>query len=135
MGNEWYAWKMETVMANEGARLDKTLRAAGIAIVGVSIGHIDDKTTWKVQPPQLQAQAQPIIYAFDANDPAHAAAELSLLAQSTSQEKSNLAMLACIVRSRNVNEWNVMTTTQKITAVRNEANVFKGIREFIDNKL
>lgn len=46
------------------AKLDAAVRAAGIAIEGVSIGSDTDRSTWKVQPPSLQAQAQPIIDAF-----------------------------------------------------------------------
>ena len=57
-------------------RLDRALRAAGLTVVSVSIGRRDDRATWRVQPSSLQAQAQPIIDAFDPDDPAHAAAEL-----------------------------------------------------------
>ena len=45
--------------------LDGQITAAGIPIVGVSIGVADDKSTWTVTPPSLQAQAQPIIDAYD----------------------------------------------------------------------
>jgi hypothetical protein len=45
--------------------LDQQLKAAGIAIVGVSIGDAANKSTWTVQPPELQAAAQPTIDAFD----------------------------------------------------------------------
>ena len=58
------------------ARLDTAIRAAGIAIDGVSIGDSADKATWKVQPSSLQAAAQPTIDAFNVNDPAHETAEL-----------------------------------------------------------
>lgn len=57
------------------ARLDQALKVKGIPIVGVSIGNEADRATWTVQPPELQAQAQPIIDAFDPNDPAAAHAE------------------------------------------------------------
>jgi hypothetical protein len=39
--------------------------SAGVPIVGVSIGAPDDKTTWVVQPADLQGDAQPTIDAFD----------------------------------------------------------------------
>lgn len=58
------------------ARVDAAIRAAGIAITGVSIGDNANKATWKVQPPTLQSAAQPTIDAFDPNDPAHLTAEL-----------------------------------------------------------
>jgi hypothetical protein len=52
-------------MMNIAAQLDRTLKAAGVAIVGVSIGDRSDKSTWTVQPSTLQAAAQPTISAFD----------------------------------------------------------------------
>lgn len=58
------------------ARVDRAIRSAGIAIVGVSIGSPADKATWKVTPVNLQAAAQPTIDAFDMNDPALDAADL-----------------------------------------------------------
>ena len=50
---------------NVAEQLDKALRVAGLAIVGVSIGDPDTRWTWTVQPADLQAQAQPIIDALD----------------------------------------------------------------------
>tara|TARA_R110000850_G_scaffold177498_2_gene303326 strand:- start:664 stop:1047 length:384 start_codon:yes stop_codon:yes gene_type:complete len=50
---------------NIAGTLDAQLQAAGLPIIGVSIGASADKSTWTVQPPELQAQAQPIIDAFD----------------------------------------------------------------------
>ena len=47
------------------APLDQQIKAAGIEIVGVSIGDVANKSTWTVQPPDLQAAAQPTIDAFD----------------------------------------------------------------------
>lgn len=60
------------------ARVDAALRAAGVAITSVSIGDAANRATWKVQPANLQAQAQPVIDAFNPNDPAHDSAELNL---------------------------------------------------------
>ena len=45
--------------------LDSQIKAAGIAIISVSIGVSHDKSTWTVQPSDLQSQAQPIIDAYD----------------------------------------------------------------------
>ena len=45
--------------------VSKQLLAAGIPVVGVSVGSNDDKRTWTVQPDSLQAAAQPIIDAYD----------------------------------------------------------------------
>lgn len=57
-------------MDNTAARLDKALRAAGVAIDSVSIGRDDDRATWRVLPATLQAAAQPIIDAFVLPTPA-----------------------------------------------------------------
>ena len=57
-------------------RLDRALRNAGVPIVGVSIGDPSNKATWTVTPPTLQAQAQPIIDAFNPNAPTHEQWEL-----------------------------------------------------------
>jgi len=52
-------------MIDTAGRLDRKLKAEGLAIVGVSIGNSTDTTTWRVQPSELQAQAQPFIDAVD----------------------------------------------------------------------
>jgi hypothetical protein len=52
-------------MLNIAGRLDQQIRDAGVAIVGVSVTDTTDKATWTVQPPELQASAQPVIEAFD----------------------------------------------------------------------
>lgn len=52
-------------MDNIAAALDQAIRAAGVNIVGVSIGTPADKATWTVQPPELEAAAQPVIDGFD----------------------------------------------------------------------
>ena len=52
-------------MDNIAAALDQAIRAAGVNIVGVSIGTPEDKATWTVQPPELEAAAQPVIDGFD----------------------------------------------------------------------
>ena len=45
-------------------RVDKALRAAGLAITGVSIPEPLNRATWHVHPAALQSAAQPIIDAF-----------------------------------------------------------------------
>ena len=61
--------------------IDQLCRGAGHQIVGVSIGDAADKRTWRVSPSSLQAACQPIIDAFDPDDPAHAVAELDSTAR------------------------------------------------------
>jgi hypothetical protein len=51
-------------MAKIAAYLDAAIRAANVAIAGVSIVDESNKATWTVQPASLQAQAQPIIDGF-----------------------------------------------------------------------
>ena len=50
---------------NIASTLYEQLLAADVPIVGLSIGSSDDKSTWTVQPSDLQVAAQPIIDAFD----------------------------------------------------------------------
>lgn len=62
------------------AKLDRTLRAAGLAFDGVSIGRKNDKSTWSVQygaePTAAQEQiAASVIASFDPNHPSLVAAE------------------------------------------------------------
>jgi len=57
-------------------RVTRALLSAGVPVVGVTIGDRADTATWTVQPTDLQAAAQPIIDAFDNDDPAHEQAEL-----------------------------------------------------------
>jgi len=45
-------------------RLDQQIKAAGVAIDGVSIGDPSNKATWRVSPSNLQAAAQPVIDAY-----------------------------------------------------------------------
>src|SRR4051812_46812088 len=68
-------------MADIAALLDQTLRAAGVPIIGVSIGVINDRSTWQVQytdaatDPQ-KAQGESIRATFDSTAPAVTAAQL-----------------------------------------------------------
>ena len=52
-------------MINIAGLLDGQIRAAGVDIVGVSVKDDTDKSTWTVQPTNLQSAAQPTIDAFD----------------------------------------------------------------------
>lgn len=57
------------------ARLDQTIKAAGVPILGVSISDDANRATWLVYPADLQAAAQPIIAAFVLPTPAQLADE------------------------------------------------------------
>jgi hypothetical protein len=52
---------MQTPASSPAAVLQRALRDAGVAVVGVSIGKRNDRTTWRVYPEALQLDAQPII--------------------------------------------------------------------------
>ena len=56
--------------------LDRAIRVQVGQIDGISIGNATNKDTWKVFPSHLQTAAQPVIDAFNPDDPAHATAEL-----------------------------------------------------------
>ena len=56
-------------------RLDNAIKAAGVPIVGISVGSEGVSSTVRVQPASLQAAAQPTIDAFDWSDAAEAAWE------------------------------------------------------------
>lgn len=58
------------------AHLVRSITVAGVPIVSVALGDHANKATWTVLPAELQEQAQPIIDAFNPNDPAHVAADL-----------------------------------------------------------
>lgn len=60
---------------NLNEHVEAYLKSKGIAVVGVSLGDYANKATWKVNPPTMQAAAQPHIDAFNANDPALLAAD------------------------------------------------------------
>ena len=57
-------------MSDLARRLDEALRGAGVPITGVFIGDDTNRSTWRVQSPALQAQAQPIIDAYVLPTPA-----------------------------------------------------------------
>lgn len=117
------------------ARLDRTIKAAGVPIFGVSIGKADDKTTWTVQPANLQGAAQATIDAFNPDDPALVTAEVEAQAQFTSRQKDILSMCALVVRSRNIAAWNALTIAQKQTATFAEADVWKAMRVWAETNL
>lgn len=72
-------------MAEVIVKFERTLRAAGIPIVGVSMGNTADRETWTVfydptATAQQRAQGDSIRATFDPNDPAVIAADLEAAA-------------------------------------------------------
>ena len=94
----------------------------------VVVPRIPDPLTEKWDGSAIVAKTQ-------AERDASKAAQLASKAQRTSREKDILAMLAVIVRQKNVSAWNALTSQQKVTAVLAEADLFKTFREFIDDKV
>ena len=94
-------------------RLDRALRAAGVAIVGVSIGSPTDKATWTVQPRTLQSAAQPTIDAFDPNDAAHEQADLDRQVRAAlDNERLSSAMIWTILKQMYPTDTDAQTKTK-----------------------
>ena len=87
-----------------------------------------DPRTQKWNGSAIVAKTQAEIDAYDT-------VALSARSLATSRQKDILAMCALVVRAKGVAAWNAMTTAQKVTATLAEADVWKGIREFIDDKV
>jgi len=95
------------------AQVEKAIKGAGVAVVGVSIGEVANKATWRVSPSALQSAAQPTIDAFDAADPAHALTEADTTSLSESrQNKDRLATFATMAEAYNA-AWPTMTNAQR----------------------
>ena len=94
----------------------------------VVVPRMPDQRTEKWNGSAIVAKSAQEIAAYDA-------AALSTKAQATSRQKDVLATCALIVRARGITAWNNMTTAQKVTATLAEADMWKGIREFIDDKV
>ena len=82
------------------ARLQAAIQTAGVPITSVSIGVDADKTTWRVHPASLQAEAQLVIDAFDPNDPALVAAERDALIASEAGREIVKALLLFYLRDK-----------------------------------
>ena len=119
-------------MGNEAVgRLDRAIRAAGIQIDGVSPR---PDGGWRVWPPEQQAAAQPIIDAFDPDDPRHAVEACELTATAEARRTDIIATCALMVLQRDRTAWNAMTGAQNLNAVRAEVSLWKGLRVFLHDK-
>ena len=101
-------------MSNIAARLDRVLRAAGLAIDGVSIGDEANRATWKVVPVSLQAAAQPHIDSFNPDDPVHEQAELSAAAGATMDSGRSFAAVVWAI----IDTYSPPATVAKFQAAR-----------------
>ena len=108
------------------ARLDAAIRAAGVPIVGVSIGDPADKATWKVHPPELQASAQPTIDAFNGNDPAHVTAEMATaVTQALDAERLTSAVVWAILKQMFPMDSDAQTKTKYAAARTKVISAYK----------
>jgi hypothetical protein len=95
-------------MADLAALLDQTLRAAGIPIVGVSIGVVNDRATWQVQydaaaTDAQKTQGESIRATFDATAPAVTSAQLDRDATNAAAEtkiKADCALMLDVKLNR-----------------------------------
>ena len=117
------AGRAQTPMAS---RLDAAIKAAGVPIVGVSIGNDADKATWTVQPPHLQGAAQPTIDAFNAADPAHDAADLdAAVKRALDNERLSSAIVWTILKQMYPADTDAQTKTKFEVARTRIINAYK----------
>lgn len=122
------------------ARLDLALRAAGIPIIGVSIGDEADRATWRIQF-ELRATAQQrtdgaaLVATFDPNAAALLTSEREQRIAAESRRHDVLATCALVVRSRNVIAWNALTVDQKILAILTESDAWAAARDFVERTM
>ena len=109
-------------MTKIAAHVDRAIKAAGVAITGVSIGDPANKATWTVQPPTLQAAAQPTIDAFNPNDPTHEQAELeAVVTAAVDLERLTSAIVWAIIDT-----YSAPATVAKYTTARTKiVNAYK----------
>lgn len=106
-------------MADLAGRLDRAIRAAGVVIIGVSIGSEADRRTWKVQPSNQQTAAQPTIDAFNPTDPALDTADLDAqVTAALDTERLTSAVVWVILRQMFPADTVAQTRTKYTTAAR-----------------
>lgn len=86
-------------MVELGLWLQRALLQANVPVIGVSIGDDQNKGTWIVTPSSLQAQAQPVIDAFDPHDPRHARADQAARAETLLRDPLVAAVLETVAES------------------------------------
>jgi len=117
-------------VGNLAQYLDTAMQAAGVPIIGVSVGHASDRSTWTVQPASLQAQAQPIIDAFVMPTAAQLAEKAI---DATSRQKDIMAMVAFALQAKDPVAWAATTPAQKRAAVLAGAGTWRSLRALVDS--
>lgn len=112
--------------AQVGLYLHRALIAAGVPVVGVSIGDAANKATWTVQPADLQDEAQPIIDAFNASNPAHETAELTArVTAALDSERLTSAVVWTILKQMYPMDTDAQTKTKYGVARTRIINAYK----------
>ena len=110
---------------NLAARLDRAIKAAGVAIDGIS----PDPAApggWRVSPPHLHAAAQPTIEAFNPNDPAHEQAELDAQVKTAlDTEHLTSAVVWTVLKQMYPADTDAQTKTKYGVARRRVIDAFK----------
>ena len=78
----------------------RALQRAGVAVTGIQILASSQRSSWRVQPPALQAAAQPVIDAFNPEAPEILAAERDALITSDAGREIVKAMLLFYLRDK-----------------------------------
>jgi hypothetical protein len=120
-------------------RLDRALRAAGIPIVGVSVGNDADRTTWRIDfqaaaTAQHRTDGEALRLSFDPLAQTAVDAETADRAAATAGQKDLLATIALITSLTDVN-WGTKTLAQKVAAVRANATSWQTLRAFVEKNL
>jgi hypothetical protein len=109
-------------MRNLTDALKRALASGGVVVADVSIGSETIRSTWKVQPANLQASAQPIIDAFNPADPAVDAAELDADVTNALDGQRLISSVVWTI----IDTYSPPATVAKYTAARTKiVNVFK----------
>lgn len=59
---------------------------------------------------------------------------VATVALTESRRKETLSTMALIVMQRDPTAWNAMSVDQRLRAIQTEAYLWKGLREFVDDK-
>lgn len=118
-------------------QVQRAIARAGVTVIGVSIGRVADKATWRVDhlPTATQADrdaAAAAVAAFDPVDTTVVADAQTTEAQMTSRHKDILATVAWAIQFKDPAAWTAKTTPQKKTQVLAEADNWRDIRVFVE---
>lgn len=108
------------------ARLTRAIRLVCPAIVSVRIGDRLDRVTWRVLPDDQQSCAQPIIDAFDQDDPAHEQAELAAeVTAALDTERLTSAIVWTILKQMFPADTDAQTKTKYLAARTKMIDAYK----------